>query len=829
VDPNSEGYKELVLEHDGNEYTIRHYYKKGGSTKSYVEINGSELNPTGGIRNFEKVIEEHLGMTRRAYQVYRIGTNVSNFIDLPGKDRKLFLNDIVPDITEMVQGFKVAKQKHLDAQRNISVHTKLLKELPSREVITSSIDSTNAILEATTAKLKGLEKKVIELESFLKQEHVVQGLEYQSVINESVSSNNRVLEEASKHISTLISDYPVLDKYSTQQLSSTEKRHTEDQIAGLQGKLETLEPMLKEVSDLTARCEDLKKSALDQQHVLDLVKEYEDTVAQFEDERARLRSIDKIGRQHEALTRISSDAISNIERLLGQLYDIVTDFQGYPSCIELLEQYKTMNQLTEYHKKVSSELNLARIARDKNQSKLTILENQVKIAEGLSKRPKACRIDSCGFIKEALRMKDAPEHYTKARSDAQALVNEVKELEATLEVVNDTMCKFNSLDAAVRNVLNMVETKHLVLVSSELVKTNVVYNLVTLPNRRVRDLVDLTNENDYIEVCQSLEEAKNRYNEVKASITDELVNQSTVESTKASLESKVKDLKALREKVADNEGVLEATVKTISKYTNKVNVLTRMTESFTLKEEAESNLIKYSNEQKKLDELMAEVRQVNNEVSETTTHVKNVQHEVNNLNAELDQYKSKLSQYDNTVNVINSSTERANKVKLVREALDPTKGIPVYNLDNILGTIEDDTNKLLDIAFKGDYRIKFHMDESEFNILVSQHGNEPKGTVEDASQGETSILKLALSLSLIRQYGNGFTIVCLDELDALLDTNNRSRFVRILRDQVEYLGLTQVFIISHNQEFDHTGCDLVLFPRHNMLVTPGANVIHTFA
>jgi len=50
----------------------------------------------------------------------------------------------------------------------------------------------------------------------------------------------------------------------------------------------------------------------------------------------------------------------------------------------------------------------------------------------------------------------------------------------------------------------------------------------------------------------------------------------------------------------------------------------------------------------------------------------------------------------------------------------------------------------------------------------------------------------------------------LDEIDGPLDPGNRSKFIDILDQQIDKLGIEQVFIISHNNAFDASPMDLIL-------------------
>ena len=115
----------------------------------------------------------------------------------------------------------------------------------------------------------------------------------------------------------------------------------------------------------------------------------------------------------------------------------------------------------------------------------------------------------------------------------------------------------------------------------------------------------------------------------------------------------------------------------------------------------------------------------------------------------------------------------------VATALSPTTGIPLIFIKTYLEETEAIANDLLNIAFDGDFQIKFMTNEKEFAIQVISKDN-TKADIKLASQGEVSITTLSISLALIEQSIGAYNILCLDEIDGPLDNSNRSKFIDIL-------------------------------------------------
>lgn len=75
---------------------------------------------------------------------------------------------------------------------------------------------------------------------------------------------------------------------------------------------------------------------------------------------------------------------------------------------------------------------------------------------------------------------------------------------------------------------------------------------------------------------------------------------------------------------------------------------------------------------------------------------------------------------------------------------------------------------------------------------------------------------LSLSLSMIENMIKKYNIIYLDEIDATLSTENRRLFLNMLEKQLLDLGIEQIFIISHNNEFYSYPVDLILFKNNDV-------------
>jgi DNA repair exonuclease SbcCD ATPase subunit len=156
--------------------------------------------------------------------------------------------------------------------------------------------------------------------------------------------------------------------------------------------------------------------------------------------------------------------------------------------------------------------------------------------------------------------------------------------------------------------------------------------------------------------------------------------------------------------------------------------------------------------------------------------------------------------------------------KIIKDSLDPKKGIPLFFIDNYLKDIAVRANNLLSIAYGDAFKIKFDISASDFFINVFKSDGTFLSDIKQASQGETSLTTVSLSLGMIERMMNTtkYDIIYLDEIDSTLSTKNRRLFITLLENQLEKLGIEQVFVISHNNEFESHPTDMILLKENNI-------------
>ena len=178
-----------------------------------------------------------------------------------------------------------------------------------------------------------------------------------------------------------------------------------------------------------------------------------------------------------------------------------------------------------------------------------------------------------------------------------------------------------------------------------------------------------------------------------------------------------------------------------------------------------------------------------------------VQHDASILQSELDRLEKAFDQYVKTSAEIESHTANDERFRVIAEATSSTKGIPVLAIRETVDKAISTANRLLNVMYDDEIELlRPIIDESQFT-LPFRCGNNQSADIKYGSQSESTLLSLALSLSLASSMTQ-YNIPLVDEIDAYLDSSIRDDFILMLSNMMASLGMEQMFLISHNLQKD---------------------------
>ena len=813
-----EGLKEIDIQSEEAVYKIRHFY--GKHSASFIEKDGVELNPNGGVRSFEDIVKLELGITKDYFNIGKIGSNTENFVHFSTTQRKAYISNFVQEVEKYFDKFDIVSGKYkLDSDK--------LKSLAKDLVLFEDPAVIENRLKTSKERVKELEKSILDTSNnaavlasdinYINDklgsiDYMTEKANYDQAFatREDNLKKILILEDALRDIEKCKKDIDNLEKMKT---ALSEKRLKAGSIQA-------------EITRLSNRRIEANNSRLQAEYKLNgITINSEDTIESLNESvsksESRLKELEELINTSEFNAYCKDGDVNNIPVFLNK-YDNFMRFI-LSSYNELKNDYLipgTPNIELFFKKDCGSTLksfrDTSRTAIEET-SKLKeekIKENSFKCAnldklDILKNRPVECTIDKCPFIADALKYKNLPEEIETLEGEINKINSSLKDLDEKAEKISDvinlfktTVSQYTSLDAQ-NNIIYHMQSKKYGSVTQLFNKTlNELQSIYDTIRSAVEDY--LNNINEYISLKVSYERNKSSLDQLKNSknIIEHYENEikyyiAEEESIKLEIKEKTNEFKTINDEITyesayinnlDSYSKLISENDKLNKYLSEVKkaldkyeeLSASKTEKSTAKMTADKLIIAYTNEKVELDKSV-----IDDEIA-----LRNI--------TELKRKEEELHVSYETLSII-------------KDALDPRFGIPLIYVQAYLGKTEIIANELLNLAFNGKFEIHFESGPKDFFIQV-RTGDSVKSDIKYASQGEVALTTISISLALIEQSIEGFNILSLDEIDGPLDSGNREAFINILASQVNKLGIEQVFIISHNDAFDSVPMNIIALP-----------------
>jgi DNA repair exonuclease SbcCD ATPase subunit len=214
-----------------------------------------------------------------------------------------------------------------------------------------------------------------------------------------------------------------------------------------------------------------------------------------------------------------------------------------------------------------------------------------------------------------------------------------------------------------------------------------------------------------------------------------------------------------------------------------------------------------------LSKRSAKLQELANTLSDSEAEYNGLYSQYNEGMTKLNIYKNDLKRLEDAYNQYNSTVVEVEKhlssnkrYNIIAEATSSTKGKPVVAIREKVEDALYLTNRLLDVMYDKEIQmLKPTIDETSFS-LPFRCGSNVSSDIRYGSQSESTLLSLALSLSLASSL-TPYNIPLIDEMDAALDAEMRDSFLMMLQEIMSVLKMEQMFIISHSTQpgqYDHT-------------------------
>ena len=832
VDPveGKTGKKVIHFDHNGHKYEIEHFY--GKNNKSYIKKDGNELNENGNIRSFNAVMEEELEITPDYFAIGRLGDNVKNFINYPTAERKKYINKFIPNIDDYLIAYKNTSEK-------VTLYNKRLKSL---NVQLEKYNTLEELLEV---------KKELETEK--------------EAISKEISKMEIQLESILDEIGKLSQDLMDKDNYSTEVIYNKYPQFKD--VAGfyLPGVIDNIEKeALTLQDDLDATY--LKYPKLKGKTLEDCKEKLNDLSNKKKLLEVELSNIEFKVNHYKSQINDSNSKIAEINSKLNSFENIdIEQIVGMKT--ELEGRYNDRRNLISHIKSEDFPITLEEAKLLKDDIKLLkresgrVSESRGDLDEELFDKYKFDVDTLIGLYNSECDKKDKLEnHISKLDKEMKEIYKEsglIKILEVSEHHDHAKECPFIPMAMGVQDRVDGIdgmeeEMKSLHLQLSDIVipRIDVIRNHI----RYVKEFKEVIVNSIYNERFEKLGIDKDDYMNTllvtdsskydsKFAVVDEVIGYytdleeiKTLQTKLESIESKLElNRKIESDRVTLNEELSvhdKTRIDSTSVLADEINPekdrierdIKINTASTKIYEVLEAKLTKLNNIMdvvNELKELSDEMKVIDGKMLELRDQKNQYIVDIDNKNATLNHLIGKLDKANRDYYLVESINKELSdissiydKLLAVNTSLDPKKGIPLIFINNYLTDIAERANDLLDMAYKGDFFIKFEVNEKEFKIIVVKGDGTELEDISLASQGETAMTNTSLSLSMLANITKGYNIMYFDEVDGTLDNENRRNFLSVLDRQIKTLGSEQTFIISHNNEFYSADVDLILLDKY---------------
>lgn len=776
--PRENGYKEIHISDGDDLYVIQHFYTRNGDKhiiKSYIQKNGVELNENGNVTSFKEIVEKELGLEQDYMKLTRLGSNVTNFIDMKRQERKNFTGKIISEADIYLSYHKkiMADKNKVNIQIN---HTsdlirrlqvddlgelkKAQKSLQHQiEGLATKIEKANSELSVLQYQLNdcgdipAMRERIQEKEKELK--HIQKALARASEIKISVSTLKSMIEEAK------IAILKAKSSLDTNVITRT----------GILNQLDSIAHEIDSIRREITRIED-DQNVKDMEANIELLRE---TIRR----RAKESGISGYVRP------CSKAEMEDLIKMLDKCMDILlsTYELGKGPIQKAVSFFHTKTDIEKYTRE-----NREKIKRNKMQSLCEQVYAEVSKDIGLlgpdCKNPSGCRVyDFYQRIYEYATQ--APDKviedetflaYTKmAYNNIQTVLKYLRDYHDIFEKMPECIKDQFLMSTILTHICNMEWIYDKDIIFHEL-------GLITDDELQDADLEELSRQKamlaQYKKANSNIEYFQNKL--------EDLINSRT--TLMGQLDEVKETINSLNEAIAEKEA-------SVSDYEDMVVAMEHEDEVETEFNDLKSKLTLAS--------------QLSLQIREKTSILNDLQFRKNKMSKTHQDNEFRIENYKRYKKDLDELSSKFTDLEYLARALSSREGIPLIFIQAYLKDIKDIANQLLDVVYDGDLHLEdFEITADEFGIPYSTKGTTVKDVIY-ASQGERSFISLALSFALTYKSISKYNIMLLDEIDATLDISNREKFLHVLEMQIDMIHAEQVFVISHNDMFNAYPVDIV--------------------
>ena len=772
--PHKDGKKEIWYQCGEDLYTIQHYYtaaKDTHSTKSFIQVNGKELNPNGNVTSFKEVVKTHLGIEIGYLKLTRLGPNVKSLIESSSTERKTFMGKLLDDIGVYLEYYK-----------HVNNNLRTLKDMISHTIDQSkkliytdrkSYEKDIRMVDALIGRLEGeLREKQDELAIITAKVADIGNI---MELRTKLSDTEKLYRKMTKTKVRLGDNTKDAAYYKVEYQTALEEKSRKESV------VETLNLLLNKEMEHRNQTEDrLHKLAIRMEKESAIDKELQRLKKILEETNAQIAQQEKILRDFECTLSLTDFEmfliyLKSSQQAINHCYEF-----GQEPLSEVVELIREKKDVEHY---ISSGILEGSELGEDDEAFLQVLKSLMDQGTDI------CEKRSCSGYKVVKHLQNLLEERANRKH------------EKTVEYYQSMQLIYQGLYPVLEGFQPYAKT-----IEAFPTKLRNEFKVVTILNRldEGKPLYDVKKLDQFYSLLKEQDDLQKRL-DVKADIQKRM---ETYQSFSQSAD--------LKDEYENESRALAESKEKVSSYRNDIATFTSQIQELSYTVESMEDAMNVCEHYEETEKLLGELRQtyqtyqeLENRETELSRSVNALQIELRKKQEEIGKLRTGLTMYLENKKNLKNYQKHYDNMSLTKQALSASKGIPTIIVKHYLRDTVDITNDLLDIAYHGNIVLgDFNIDADEFTMPVYNRGAELPD-VKLLSQGELALTSVALSFALVSQSLNGYNIMSLDEIDGALDTDNRRNFIMIMERQIERIDSEQNFMITHNDAFSSYPVDIV--------------------
>lgn len=806
-----DGEKEIHYDKDGSEYIIHHYYKstkKSMTVKSFISRDGEELNPNGNVSSFNEIVYNELGIQQEYLKLMRLGSNVTNFIELKAAERKNFTSDLFSDLDILTGLFKKVNDDYRTLKNLLNTVSNKIQRLG-----VTDIDELETKIDVISGDIKRHESDIDELN---KQAGVIEG-RVTTIIPEGIDVAKDNIKELKREFNDKMNEIRKLNK-EIQNIYVVFNGSIDDEIKRLNNNTVEIETSTKLTQEALDKCQidlndtmnelsDINTSlrALSSTDDVNDLKVLRDSIKDDIDSiPSHIKDYGGVVTKSDLLSAIN--ILNEIDRICGKIYEFGTD--ALKDCINYMESYSGVDGVDRAIGDEVAKID-KKISNIESKAKVTDIKSQCLIVF----RPPTCVDDTCPYLDLYNRLFNDTD-----KKESVTSLNERRDYLMRVAAVNTNLNYIAMIIGANKNICDALTSINIDYLNFKCVVNRLVHGDSIFIESDIVRYIDMIESHDkYKELVSKLKDvelelASSNTNDAQIAVYKEKKRQLSVrveelKLNKDNLISKLNDLKTLAE--SNNDSI--DTMQFYERVSKNIDIISE--EANIIGEKIKSK----ENDIESVSTLIDDLTMIKNQIESRSKSLELLKKDLFNAQYTFKSFNTLTAER----NILNTKFEN---VSITKESLSSNKGVPLLYMQLYLQSTVMFVNNILETVYDNFSIDGFEISETEFNIPYTKNGVKISD-VSYASQGERSFLSLALSFALIHKSIKDYNVMLLDEIDATLDTRNRATFINILTQMIELIDSEQVFMITHNNMFDSYPVDIIMTSDVNLDSYKNANVI----